>query len=448
MNILKRLFPLFFLFLISPSFAFADLNNGLVAVYKFENTGTYNYQDNLISGGTALTFTTGATFPTGGANSTYFLIDSYNSSGGIYGYNNDNLGIDGTSITISCWIKPLSTPNVGEIHSYCSHGSGSTFVADNIWYADLGTGPVIWFLRQRQDVANDGAFYHVTLTNNVWYHLVYTYDSVNSILDGYIDNTLVVHNTGISGNGSGRVSNTTCIGSAPDPYGTCSYYNPSGSIDEAYYYNRYINSTEVSQLYTSFYPFVGGGTSTTTTIDATFSTSTLLDVTGAFHMGSTTLSFGAIDFGACDVNSINLNPFASSSLSWGTFSIPSCFVQSVKFLLFGLDGFDTYRITNFINTSSSTLPFLTFKFIAGTLVYINPVTGELINLPSNATTSLNFSIPLFGTSTAQMFNIPIEASSTFLSGIHVPVVMDQTMATIEFIVFAVMWGTLFRYINI
>jgi hypothetical protein len=26
--------------------------------------------------------------------------------------------------------------------------------------------------------------------------------------------------------------------------------------------------------------------------------------------------------------------------------------------------------------------------------------------------------------------------------------MDQTMATIEFIVFAVMWGTLFRYINI
>ncbi len=185
----------------------------------------------------------------------------------------------------------------------------------------------------------------------------------------------------------------------------------------------------------------GGGVGSTSTIDFSFSTSSIIDLTGAFGLGSTTIPFGSIDFGACDVTSININPFATSSLTWGTFNVPSCVLQSVKFIFFGLDGFDTYRITNFVNTSSSTLPFVFFKFVSSALVYINPLTGELINLPTGTSTNV-FEVPLFSTSSPTEINIMASTSNL----ITIPNALDNVFATIEFVAFAITWGLLFRFI--
>lgn len=192
----------------------------------------------------------------------------------------------------------------------------------------------------------------------------------------------------------------------------------------------------------------GGGDTSTSTISYNFATSSLIDVTGAFNLASTSISFGAINFSACDVSSIQANPFASSSLSWGTINVPLCFLQSFKFLFFGLDGFDSYRITNFLNTSSSTLPFVMFKFISSGLVYINPVSGELINLPSEGDTfKQDVPFPTLENPTSTI-SLNFMASSSIIEGIHAPVSVDKTLASIELIFFLLAWGIIFRFINI
>lgn len=223
----------------------------------------------------------------------------------------------------------------------------------------------------------------------------------------------------------------------------------TGLAHNAFGYNTITLNLELnssSQLWrgilVSFEPDGGGGG--TSTQDYQYNTGALT-TDDIFKMGSTTISFGTIDYTACDVTSIEVNPFASSSLSWGTFNIPQCILQSFKLLLFGTNGFDTYNVTNFVNTSSSTLPFLTFKFMGGALVYINPLTGELINLP-NASSSLVFNIPMFGTTTPLHLNVM--ASSSAISSLQVPEAMDNVMATVEIVIFFVLWATIFRYINI
>lgn len=223
---------------------------------------------------------------------------------------------------------------------------------------------------------------------------------------------------------------------------------PAGA-DELYIWNRALSSTEIGTMWDGNNglecPINCNTTSTATSSQDYIYSNGSINTSNIFSMSSTTLTFGAIDYSACDVTSININPFASSSLSWGTFAIPSCILQSFKLLFFGLNGFDTYNITNFVNSSSSTLPFLMFKFMGGALVYINPLTGELINLP-NASSSLVFSIPLFGTSSP--VSLDINASSSVITKIHLPDPIDKAASNIEMAVFFVMWAIIFRYINI
>jgi hypothetical protein len=57
-----------------------------------------------------------------------------------------------------------------------------------------------------------------------------------------------------------------------------------------------------------------------------------------------------------------------------------------------------------------------------------------------------FSVPLFGTSSP--FLIDITASSTYLTGLQVPEPIDRAMATVEMVVFFLIWDIIFRYINI
>jgi hypothetical protein len=227
--------------------------------------------------------------------------------------------------------------------------------------------------------------------------------------------------------------------------GTASGYNKLGSNPV----NTSLSVSSPSQLYRGLlveYPSLGGGGGggSTTTQDYTY-TNGGITTSDIFNMGSTTVNFAAIDYAACNVSSITIDPFASSSLSWGTFDIPQCILQSFKLLLFGTNGFDTYNIINFVNRSSSTLPFLMFKFMGGSLLYINPLTGALINLP-NATSSMVFSIPLFSTSSPVSLNL--NASSSILNTIKLPEAIDKTASTIEIAVFFVMWAIIFRYINI
>jgi hypothetical protein len=226
-------------------------------------------------------------------------------------------------------------------------------------------------------------------------------------------------------------------------FGSASAYNKFGSNPV----NTSLSVSSPSQLYRGLlveYPYVGGGSTGSTTQDYQY-TQGGITTSDIFNIGSTTVNFGTVDYTACDVSSINIYPFASSSLSWGTFNIPQCILQSFKLLLFGSDGFNTYNVIHFVNNSSSTLPFLMFKFMGGSLLYINPLTGALKDLP-NASSSMIFSIPLFGTSSPVLLDI--NASSSILNTIKLPEAVDKTASTIEIAVFFVMWAIIFRYINI
>jgi hypothetical protein len=227
-------------------------------------------------------------------------------------------------------------------------------------------------------------------------------------------------------------------------FGSASLYNKYGSNPV----NTSLSVSSPSQLYRGLlveYPSAGGGGGTgSTTQDYTY-TNGGITTNDIFNMGSTTVNFGTVDYTACDVSSITIDPFASSSLSWGTFNIPQCILQSFKLLLFGTDGFDTYNVIHFVNNSSSTLPFLMFKFMGGSLIYINPLTGALKDLP-NATSSMIFNIPLFSTTTP--VSLDLNASSSILNTIKLPEAIDKTASTIEIAVFFVMWAIIFRYINI
>lgn len=426
---MKKLYIFFILLFAFPTFSFSLAIDGIYSSYDFDS---YNAND-----------------PVNGKNGTPTNVD-YSDD---YGFINAgarlntttseidlgaNFGASGAEVTYNCWIYPTSfVSNYGAVIAKNLTGD-SRFVAMYV----KSDGKLAFYVSTvtNGDSSYDGAGSN-TLSANTWYMMTMTYSNADG-LRGYINGIqdgnalpagfLDTNPTGLS----------VKIGSQNGYEGSRSF---RGYIDECLIYDRAITSTEVTELYNAgegYNPINeggGGGGGDYTYNSGSLSTSDI------FNVSSTSISFGAIDYSACDVTSISVDLFASTTLNWGTFNVPTCILQSFKLLLFGTNGFDSYNITNFVNSSSSTLPFLMFKFMGGSLIYINPITGQLINLP-NASSSLVFSVPLFGTSSP--FLIDITASSTYLTGLQVPEPIDRAMATIEMVVFFLIWAIIFRYINI
>lgn len=436
---MKNLFITLYFFFGFSLYAHADLGDNLIHSYDFESSSI-----DLVS--TAdLTLLSGATFTAYGKKFGSEAIDLNASGRMAYNFTYNFTAFDG-DFTINLWSRQYAIGGGGYVFSvndssYNNYWAAVTRNNDGTYSVNMYDGP---------SNGNNNPSFNTScaITDTTDTHML-TFRRANNggfpTIEFYVDGGICGYITDTT---SGNVVNVDDfrIGNS-----IASTNNYTASVDDFDIWNRALSGTEISDLWNT-----GNGVDCPTNCNVS-PVSTSTDVgfsfsgvgTGnLFSLGSSTISFGAVDLTSCDLTSINVNPFASSSLSFGTFNIPNCSLQLLKFLLFGTNGFDTYNITNFINSSSSTLPFLTFKFMAGSLIYINPANGKLVNLPQNATTSLTFSIPLFGTSSAQAFNIPIMASSTFLSGMTVPPLLDKTLATLEFVFFALMWAIIFKNINI
>lgn len=435
---MKKLILIVYAFFGFSIFASADLGDNLIHSYNFESTAI-----DLVSGAN-LNFIGGANYTSYGAKFGTKALTT-NTNGAVALNNTFNFTAFDNDFTINLWSRQNSvTPGfVFSVNdsSFTNYWASVIKNIDGTYLVNMYNGPAN---------GNDNPSFSTScaINDTSLLHMLTLRRSFNSgspTIEFYVDGGICGFTTDTT---SGSFVNVDDI-RLGNSYSSSNNY--SGSIDDFDVWNRALSGLEISNLYNS-----GNGVDCPTNCNVSVvSTSTDINFTyngvgtgDLFNLGSTTISFGAIDFTSCDLTSINVNPFASSSLSFGTFEIPGCSLQVLKFLLFGTNGFDTYNITNFINSSSSTLPFLTFKFMSGTLIYINPIDGKLINLPQNATTSLVFSIPLFGNTEAQSFKIPIVASSTFLSGITAPPLLDKTLATLEFVFFALMWAIIFKNINI
>lgn len=150
----------------------------------------------------------------------------------------DTLGIDGGSITISCWIK-LNTEIASSLWFFVFQGNNTSKVSYQMRYEYNGGTRRMLFNRGRLSISDDAVIQNIALGTSNWHHLVLTYDGTN--VRGYIDGSLV-GTTASSGNGSGtQVVGTYVLG--PDFY-------PSAIIDDLAIFNRALNSSEISNLYT------------------------------------------------------------------------------------------------------------------------------------------------------------------------------------------------------
>ncbi len=150
-----------------------------------------------------------------------------------------NLGIDGGAITISAWFRPNSINNGDNIFAYQGNDN-----SDVDYYLDYNqsNGKLV-FGRDNHGHGATEVGETITLSTSTWYYVAGTYDGTT--LKYYRDGLLTASSTA-TGTGTGVVLDQIAIGSYENGTNIA-----SGMIDEVGYWNRALNSTEISDLYNS-----------------------------------------------------------------------------------------------------------------------------------------------------------------------------------------------------
>jgi len=208
------------------------LLDNIIAYYKLDESsgnatdtvGGYNLTNNNTVAYASAKINNGADF--GASNSTKYLST------------NNNLGIDGGAISMSCWVKVTTAPS-NAIHTILSQGGSSSDVQYKLEYRDNGGTKSVRFRRDRVGTSNQGSDYAYDLGTSNYHHLVLTYDNTN--LKAYINGTLV-DTVACSGNGS---SSTGFFNIGRDD--GSSYF--SGLVDEVGVWNDALTAYQVRVLY-------------------------------------------------------------------------------------------------------------------------------------------------------------------------------------------------------
>lgn len=167
---------------------------------------------------------------------------------------NNNLGITAGNVSISCWVKlkaEIGSGTWGLVGQEGRQIGGDEWIRYQIGYEYNGGARRLRFSRVKNDVADQTANYTITLGTSSWHHLVLTYDGTN--LRGYVDGTLQAGPTAASGfGGSANGHSEFSIGASPSGTNTAGEVEnyASAIIDDVAVFNRVLNSTEVTSLYT------------------------------------------------------------------------------------------------------------------------------------------------------------------------------------------------------
>lgn len=157
----------------------------------------------------------------------------------------NNLGIDGTAITISAWIFNAGQ---GSTKTFIGCGSVTTRVLYYMKCSNVNFQVGRWRVPGTNTVTAN-----VSISTDVWTHCVLTYDATT--LAGYINNVPI---TGVaaSGNGTSTLTSETSLGGYPQ-LSASEFIN--GNIDEVGIWSRALSSGEVNTLYNNGaglqYPF-------------------------------------------------------------------------------------------------------------------------------------------------------------------------------------------------
>jgi len=155
-----------------------------------------------------------------------------------------DLGITNGAITLSAWIKCNA-----EISSGLWTISNKKSLANNIKYAiyyDYNAGTRRLRLdRTKLGVADQSAFYNVTLGTSDWHHIVETYDG--TYIRGYLNGVLIAGPTAASGNGTVNGVNVWSVGAEVKPTSVVQYGNIV--VADARVYNRALSANEIAEIY-------------------------------------------------------------------------------------------------------------------------------------------------------------------------------------------------------
>ena len=172
---------------------------GLVALYHLSSETDFSGNNyHLTNNGTV-------TFPQGRFNKAADLGAS-NTTKWLYVLN--NLGITGNSCTMAGWFK-LNTEIGSSIYTFLRQGDSGVNVNNNILYDYNSGARRLWFIRSKNGIGDEIAYYTITLGTTNWYYLVYTYDTTT--IKGYVNGNLVTSQTA-SGSGNAGLTSNFVIG--------------------------------------------------------------------------------------------------------------------------------------------------------------------------------------------------------------------------------------------
>ena len=197
-----------------------------VAVYKFEDNvndvaATYNGTASNISYASGK-FNKAAVF--NGSNSGVVLTNL-----------NDTL--EGTSFSISLWVKCSSTQS-GDNGEATIIGSAASSGANGF---DIMLKPTSGYLFFNFGNPNNDTVSTTDLRDNTWHHIVFTYTSSQALL--YLDGNLLL--TENSPNSLSSIPNEITLGK----WSTGNYYALSGQIDQVRIYRGELKDIQVAKLY-------------------------------------------------------------------------------------------------------------------------------------------------------------------------------------------------------
>jgi len=218
---------------------------GLVGYWNFnERNGTtaadnsgYGNDGTLYNGSTSC-----GNPPTTGAECPQWIDGKYGKALSFDGSNDyvnitNSTSLNPSKISIELWVKPNSLQNLKGVISKGESGN-------NRWYVEINNTQYNWF------VNDEGTWYAVgtslTITNDVWKHLVFTYNG--SVMKAYLNGTDVSQSPSYGSYSSSLPSLPTVSGNLYiSSVGAAGYFN--GTIDEVRIYPRALIAEEVKENY-------------------------------------------------------------------------------------------------------------------------------------------------------------------------------------------------------
>lgn len=159
----------------------------------------------------------------------------------------DNLGINGSNITISVWLKATSEVLSDDYNIVAGQGDATSKVYQQIIYRNVAGTNSFLFSRNKLGVSATQASYVITLDTDKIYNVIYTYDGTN--VRGYLNGSLVAGPSAASGNGTDSKSGNHC-GINIEVYNSIVYNVGATTADELIIENRAWSDSEIKKYYT------------------------------------------------------------------------------------------------------------------------------------------------------------------------------------------------------